>query len=251
MLIFLVSVLGFVPFSFAYDAPHFRIQTTCLLILSSVNFRWIVTQKLPTVSYLTTLDKYAIGALVFLALLCCWHGIIGTSSDLFHAIEIVYWNNNQTLTPNCSTSFKSTCIPFRTNVDKYAFYGIAGLYTGFHLIYILFFLLKFCRYSKLNVVQGNQEEDDEIDQQLMTKDKKEVAKFIANRNENSTGTQSKPISAREIKINSTKYEKLAESPSPILQTDPSILNNTNNTIKSTEFKRVNGFKMNQVNTTTK
>jgi hypothetical protein len=55
MLIFLVSVLGFVPFSFPYNAPHFRIQTTCLLILSSVNFRWIVTQKLPTVSYLTTL----------------------------------------------------------------------------------------------------------------------------------------------------------------------------------------------------
>ena len=248
MLIFLVSVLGFVPFSFAYDAPHFRIQTTCLLILSSVNFRWIVTQKLPTVSYLTTLDKYAIGALIFLALLCCWHGIIGaSSSDLFYAIEIVYWNNNQTVTPNCSTSFKSTCIPFRSNVDKYAFYGIAGLYAGFHLIYILFFLFKFCRYSKLNVVHVNQEEDDEIDQQQVMK---KEAKFIANRNENSNGTQSKPISAREIKINSTKYEKLAESPSPILQTDPSILNNKN-TIKSTEFKRVNGFKLNQVNTSTK
>ncbi|CAF1003742.1 unnamed protein product, partial [Brachionus calyciflorus] len=62
MLIFLISALGFVPFSFQYSAPHFRIQTTCLLILSSINFRWIVTQKLPTVSYLTTLDKYAIVA---------------------------------------------------------------------------------------------------------------------------------------------------------------------------------------------
>jgi hypothetical protein len=61
MLIFFISILGFVPFSFTYTAPHFRIQTTCLLILSSVNFRWIVTQKLPSVSYLTTLDKYAIG----------------------------------------------------------------------------------------------------------------------------------------------------------------------------------------------
>ncbi len=54
MLMFLISVLGFVPFSFPYNAPHFRIQTTCLLILSSANFRWIVTQKLPTISYLTT-----------------------------------------------------------------------------------------------------------------------------------------------------------------------------------------------------
>ncbi len=55
MLMFLISVLGFVPFSFPDNKPHFRIQTTCLFILSSANFRWIVTQKLPTISYLTTL----------------------------------------------------------------------------------------------------------------------------------------------------------------------------------------------------
>jgi hypothetical protein len=238
MLIFLVSVLGFVPFSFAYDLPHFRIQTTCLLILSSVNFRWIVTQKLPTVSYLTTLDKYAIGALVFLALLCCWHGIIGASSDIFYLIEIDYWNNNKTISANCSTSFKSKCTTFRTDVDKYAFYSIAILYAGFHLIYILFFLFKFCRYCKLNVVHSTEEEDE--------LDRIQVAKYSSNRNDVSNGTQSKPISAREIKINSTKYEKLAESPSPILLTDPP------NQLKSTtDFKRVNGFKINQMNTTKK
>ena len=78
MLILMISGLSFVTFTFEARFPHFRIQTICLLILSSVNFRWIVTQRLPTISYLTTLDLYAIGALVFLVSSCCWHAMIGT-----------------------------------------------------------------------------------------------------------------------------------------------------------------------------
>ncbi len=53
MLVFLITVLGFVPFSFAPDGPQFRCQVTGLLLLTSVNFRWIVTQRLPSVPYLT------------------------------------------------------------------------------------------------------------------------------------------------------------------------------------------------------
>lgn len=66
MLIFLITVLGFVPFAFDPNGPQFRCQVTGLLILTSVNFRWIVTQRLPSVPYLTSLDKYAIGSLLFL-----------------------------------------------------------------------------------------------------------------------------------------------------------------------------------------
>lgn len=125
MLIFLISVLGFVPFSFSYTFPHFRIQTTCLLILSSINFRWIVTQKLPTVSYLTTLDKYAIGALVFLVSLCAWHAIIGSN--------II--PNNLAVKPS--------------QIDNIALCSIASLYVMFHIIYSLFFLFKYLRYGNI------------------------------------------------------------------------------------------------------
>lgn len=132
MLIFLISALGFVPFSFNHSLPHFRIQTTCLLILSSINFRWIVTQKLPTVSYLTTLDKYAIVALIFLVSLCAWHAVIG--SALFSSIDREYVKR----------------------VDKYALFFIGGLYFMFHLTYITYFLIQYKRYSNVGKEESNE-----------------------------------------------------------------------------------------------
>jgi hypothetical protein len=79
MLIFLITVLGFVPFAFEVSGPQFRCQVTGLLLLTSVNFRWIVTQRLPSVPYLTSLDKYAIGSLFSLVLFCVWHSVIGSN----------------------------------------------------------------------------------------------------------------------------------------------------------------------------
>jgi hypothetical protein len=123
MLIFLISILGFVPFSISCTLPHFRISTTCLLILSSINFRWIVTQKLPTVSYLTTLDKYAIGALIFLVCLCVWHAFIG--SELF-------------------MKFKPDTVVL---IDTFVLILIGLFYFLFHLVYIIHFLLRHGRYK--------------------------------------------------------------------------------------------------------
>lgn len=79
MLIFLITILGFVPFAFDSDKPQFRCQVTGLLLLTSVNFRWVITQRLPSVPYLTSLDKYAIGSLLYLVLFCVWHSIIGSN----------------------------------------------------------------------------------------------------------------------------------------------------------------------------
>jgi len=79
LMIFFVSSLGFVPFSFDLANHHLRIQVTSLLILTAVNFRWVVTQRLPPVSYLTQLDKYAIVTLMFLVL-----GLVSYVSDMSH-----------------------------------------------------------------------------------------------------------------------------------------------------------------------
>jgi hypothetical protein len=84
------------------------------------------------------LDKYAIGALVFLVLLCIWHSVIGSSNDIFR---------------NFSTNNPS----FRYELDITVLYVIAGLYLTFHLTYITFFLVKFSRYSKLEIAEPENE----------------------------------------------------------------------------------------------
>jgi hypothetical protein len=65
------------PFSFSVTSPNHRINSTVMLILSSINFKIAVTTRLPTVSYLTILDKYALPALIYLGILCCYHACIG------------------------------------------------------------------------------------------------------------------------------------------------------------------------------
>ena len=121
MLIFFVSTLGFVPFSFTVANNQFRIQVTSLLILTSVNFRWIVTQRLPTVSYLTTLDIYAIGALIFLVALCCWHATIG--SDVINGDK--------------------------DRIDSIVLIIIGVVYVIYHIIYFTMFYKKYRRYEKI------------------------------------------------------------------------------------------------------
>lgn len=140
MLICTISGLGFVPFSFSAYSPHFRIQTTCLLILSSINFRVVVTQRLPIVSYVTTLDLYLVGAQMFLVLLCCWHAIIGT----FLLDEIV---TNEV----------------RVEIDAYALALISTIYFLFQIIYITFFITKYLRYG--NIIK--EEEENERLKQMM------------------------------------------------------------------------------------
>ncbi|RNA23241.1 gamma aminobutyric acid receptor subunit [Brachionus plicatilis] len=147
MLIFLISALGFVPFSFNHSFPHFRIQTTCLLILSSINFRWIVTQKLPTVSYLTTLDKYAIVALIFLVSLCAWHAVIG--SVLFSSIDKEYVGG----------------------IDKYALFFI-GTY----------FLFRYRRYSHVGKEQANEDLKQDNDVKNTTKTVVELTQDVPSDN---------------------------------------------------------------------
>ena len=115
MLIFLITVLGFVPFAFDVSGPQFRCQVTGLLLLTSVNFRWIVTQRLPSVPYLTSLDKYAIGSLFSLVLFCVWHSLIGS---------------------NVITKDQE----FRQVIDNYVFMGAGIFYLLYNIGYITWFI---------------------------------------------------------------------------------------------------------------
>lgn len=76
LLIFLITSAVFTTFSIDFDKPHFRLPTTATLLLTSITFRWSYSSRcLPTVNYLTSLDKYSIGSLVLIYLCLIWHGI--------------------------------------------------------------------------------------------------------------------------------------------------------------------------------
>jgi len=64
-------------FSIDCKLPQNRLQTTYTLLLTSVSFKWVINRSLPTVSYLTSLDKYAITCIFYVCLLCVWHSIVG------------------------------------------------------------------------------------------------------------------------------------------------------------------------------
>lgn len=46
-------------------------------MLTSVSFKWVINRYLPTVSYLTSLDKYSIFGTTFLCTMSIWHGVVG------------------------------------------------------------------------------------------------------------------------------------------------------------------------------
>ncbi len=75
LLIFLIAALGFATFAIGVTAPQNRITILCILLLTAINFRWIIAQRLPSVSYMTFLDKFAIGAIINNSLLISWDAL--------------------------------------------------------------------------------------------------------------------------------------------------------------------------------
>ena len=117
-----------------------------LLILSSFNFKLIMTSRLPTVSYLTVFDKYILSALFYLVILCVWHALIGSRLFLFP-------DNNR-----------------RIAIDFVALYTIAVIYIGFHTAYIPYFLSKLMRQT-----QVEKEAKEKAEEKERAKEEKEKA----------------------------------------------------------------------------
>ncbi|KAK2553672.1 Cys-loop ligand-gated ion channel [Acropora cervicornis] len=66
MIIFLIDILSFCSFSVDISSPSDRLSVTLTLLLTAVAFKFVVSQSLPTISYLTLLDKYVLSGLIFL-----------------------------------------------------------------------------------------------------------------------------------------------------------------------------------------
>ena len=73
--VFLLTVLSLTLFCINVNNPAPRIAGTFTLILTLFNFKIVISKSLPTISYLTSLDKYEIVNLIFLVICCFWHSI--------------------------------------------------------------------------------------------------------------------------------------------------------------------------------
>ncbi|UJR34994.1 hypothetical protein I4U23_027770 [Adineta vaga] len=126
-LIFFITVMAFTTFSVTYNLPQNRLQLSFTLLLTAVTFKWVVVRCLPTISYLTTLDKYVLLSMVMLCVVCGWHAIIAV----------------------CPTNVA----PYWDNI---AFVSLAIIYTLFHVLFFLW--MYFVTYRRRRIMKRKDRE---------------------------------------------------------------------------------------------
>ena len=90
LIISLITALTFASFAVEADAPGDRVQITLTLLLTSVAFKYYAQQFVPTVSYLTLIDKYILSCMIFQFCMALYSTISGflSNSDMLSAIEL-------------------------------------------------------------------------------------------------------------------------------------------------------------------
>ncbi|KAI8502325.1 hypothetical protein Bbelb_199130 [Branchiostoma belcheri] len=76
LLMFLIMSLSFTAFSVSPDKPESRLSVSLTLLLTSVAFKFMVSQNLPTISYLTLLDKYVLLCMIFQCLVAVQNALV-------------------------------------------------------------------------------------------------------------------------------------------------------------------------------
>ena len=84
--IFLIASLAFTLFAIDNKVPQGRIPAAFILLLTAFSFKWTLTSLTPSVSYMTSLDKYTIVCIFFICLTIVWHSIIATWWDPVYAL---------------------------------------------------------------------------------------------------------------------------------------------------------------------
>jgi hypothetical protein len=75
---FLITILSLTIFAFETKDSSRRISSTFTLILTSVSFKLVTGRMLPTISYMTSLDRYQIVNIFYLVMCCVWNAIIAS-----------------------------------------------------------------------------------------------------------------------------------------------------------------------------
>lgn len=125
----LVTCISLTAFTFPPEFPQLRCQLTSLLLLTLVNFRWILSSSLPSISYLTLIDKFSIGSIIFLFALFIWHTL---NASIYRDISTTT-GSNQTNVYNRITSEAR-------EYDRNLFYGFLGFYAFFNLVFFILIL---------------------------------------------------------------------------------------------------------------
>ena len=121
--ILLITLCSLAPFVLEYNSISARIGTSASMLLSSVSYKIAVSRLLPTVSYLTSLDKYCIGSIVIITCMLLYHGLLGLLLSKFD-------------------------IEFLIRLDQIAFMVSLGIFMGKQFFYI-------CWLIKINCYRTN------------------------------------------------------------------------------------------------
>lgn len=79
--IFLISFASLGPFLIDPRSAHTRLPSTATMLLASVSYKATVNRLLPTVSYLTSLDKYGLGSIVIITVMFIYHSMFSLIGD--------------------------------------------------------------------------------------------------------------------------------------------------------------------------
>ncbi|CAF1501414.1 unnamed protein product, partial [Rotaria sordida] len=129
-LILLITLLSFCIFAISPHLTGNRIQISCTLLLTSITFRWVVNRSLPTISYLTSMDIYAILCIFILIILCIWHAIIGF---------LIFKNTSDSVV---------TSKMWFTSLDRYAFCISMSIFIGIHVIFLIWLIFVPLKHRK-------------------------------------------------------------------------------------------------------
>ncbi len=80
LLILLITVIGLTRFTVTCDLPQVRLIIDQMVTLTLITFKSVANANLPTISYLTSVDKYLLFSIVFIMLQCIYDAVIGVIS---------------------------------------------------------------------------------------------------------------------------------------------------------------------------
>ncbi|XP_019624426.1 PREDICTED: neuronal acetylcholine receptor subunit alpha-9-I-like [Branchiostoma belcheri] len=80
-ILFLIMLVSFTVFSVSIEDLDRRLTNTFTLLLTTVAFKLVVSQYLPTVPYLTLLDKYVLGWIIFQCVVAALNAVTSVIRD--------------------------------------------------------------------------------------------------------------------------------------------------------------------------
>ncbi|XP_060608435.1 gamma-aminobutyric acid receptor subunit rho-1-like isoform X2 [Ruditapes philippinarum] len=110
----MISTLSLTTFAVDKSLIQNRLQLAFIITLTGVTFKMVSNQSLPKIPYLTHLDRFIIGSMVYNWLVCLWHAVLSQYEG----------KSNQ------------------GDMDKIAFFVLIGLLGVFHLVFWLVVLIK-------------------------------------------------------------------------------------------------------------